>query len=126
MERETLVVVNEDHTLLPEQREILQNRFGTSWKTVAVPRRGWTIKEQKKFAQSLKGERVVFVSPIPFLLKRLAHSAACWAWGHELSGPADSVYCEECLVFTNDHREAKELPDGRIIHVIAKTGWELV
>ena len=29
-------------------------------------------------------------------------------------------------VFHNDNRVAKELPNGKIVHVIAETGWILV
>ena len=32
----------------------------------------------------------------------------------------------DVLVFHNDRREKKELPDGLIIQVVAREGWQLV
>jgi hypothetical protein len=33
--------------------------------------------------------------------------------------------CMRPWVFSNDTREKKELPDGKVISVLAKTGWYL-
>jgi len=53
------------------------------------------------------GNTIVFVSPIPYMVKELAKDA-------------------NVLVFHNDRREKKQLPNGKIIQVVAETGWQLV
>lgn len=52
---------------------------------------------------------VVFVSPVPVLLAKLSASQVV-----------------KVHVLHNDNREKKELPNGKIISVVAKEGWELV
>ena len=104
-----IVVMNETHELMAEQRNILNKTFST-WETVSVPSAGWTLEEMKQNVSEMKrsGNTIVFVSPIPFMLKELAKS------GHNV------------LVFHNDRRVKKQLPDGKIIQVVAETGWQLV
>lgn len=113
-----IVFINEQHYLLPGQVELLEDVYETR----LVPKDGWTYEEQLVVAnQALNDLReseddedsVVFVSPVPALLKLLAHA----------SGKFGGF---DCLVFHNDRRDKKELPDGRIISVVAKDGWELV
>lgn len=67
------------------------------------------MAEMKEKGRRMMGSPVIFVSPIPYLIKFLAGSTGT------------DVY-----VFHNDNREKKELPDGRIIQTVAKTGWQLV
>ena len=103
-----IVVMNETHTLTAEQRNILNKTFST-WGTVSVPSTGWTLEEMKQNVSEMKrsGNTIVFVSPIPYMVKELAKDA-------------------NVLVFHNDRREKKELPNGKIIQTVAKTGWVLV
>ena len=35
-------------------------------------------------------------------------------------------YGTQVLVFHNDKRQKRELPNGKIISVVAETGWQLV
>jgi hypothetical protein len=52
---------------------------------------------------------VVFVSPIPAMIKRLVATKGA----------------DEVLIFCNDKREKKELPNGKVIYVVAQDGWYL-
>jgi uncharacterized protein (DUF111 family) len=58
----------------------------------------------KELAEKIGDQKVIFVSPIPALMKLMRH----WK------------------VFHNDNREKKELPNGKIIMTVAKKGWVLV
>ena len=139
------VIMNETHSLLPEQEKILKERF-EEYEIISVPATGWTLEEMEDKAESLcylaagaevkvmgnsrkvvyfpaesPGNAVVFVSPIPYLLKELATKSIRGDY-EELA--TRRIY--DVLVFHNDRREKKELPDGRIIQVVAREGWQLV
>ena len=93
-----LVLINEQHSLMPAQEEILKEKFG-QWEFVKVPATGWTIDKMKNVAQDLylalveakpafpgaknnkikavmtsntekHNTAIVFVSPIPYLLAK--------------------------------------------------------
>lgn len=100
-----LVVLNEQHKLMDEQVSILDGLF--DWTIKPVPSSGWSLSQMREVLQELKsfdGE-VVFASPVPALLL-----------GMEGRG----------FLFHNDKREKKELPNGKVIMVVAQTGWQLV
>ena len=111
-----LLIINEQHSLFLEQEEIL-NKKG-SFKKIEVPATGWTLEEQRQVVEELmklldnKHDAIVFASPVPYLLKVMSL----------LSAEAKFV----TLVFHNDNREKVELPNGKIINKVAKTGWQLV
>ena len=90
------VIINKSHSLLPEQQRILEEKF-EEYEIIPVPATGWTLEEMKKKAESIcykaagaevkymgqggkvvyfpaksPGNAVIFVSPIPYLLKELA------------------------------------------------------
>ena len=120
------VIINEQHSLFTQQREILDQKF-PSWEFYKIPAEGLTLDEQRQVVQELKGNTVVFASPVPFLMKELAY----------IAGFADPANCElangllvgygtHVLVFHNDKRQKRELPNGKIISVVAETGWQLV
>lgn len=105
MKVKALIVLNEQHSLLEEQRGILDGLF--DWTIKPVPASGWTLSEMRGVLEELKsfdGE-VVFASPVPALLL-----------GMEGRG----------FLFHNDNREKKELPNGKVIMAVAQTGWQLV
>ena len=112
----TTVIINEQHTLLPEQESILTENFGT-WTTILVPATGWTREERGIICDTIRGN-IVFVSPIPGMILDLAWRASFEScnYGSQTVSP---------WVFSNDNREKKELPDGKVISVTAKTGWYL-
>ena len=120
----TRVIINEQHSLLPEQEKILNSQF-SSWEFFKVPADGWTLSEIRNKARELAKDDVVFCSPIPVLLAELAKNvgfmAACSRVENGFSGEVPAVY-----VFHNDRREKKELPNGKVIMVVSQTGWELV
>lgn len=112
-----LIIINETHSMMDEQKSIIEERFG-KYEVLKVPSQGWTLSEMKRVKEEIWEEymnsavemNIIFISPVPYLLKTLS----------ALLG-ADNI-----LVFHNDCREKKELPDGRIISVVAQTGWQLV
>lgn len=130
------VIVNESHNLMEEQEKLLNEKFDEI-EFVKVPANGWSLEDMEGIEQSLlvkmtnaevrpggktvvypanTGDNaVVFVSPIPYLLKELS-----------INSFLDGKQLYEVLVFHNDRREKKELPNGKIIQVVAQTGWRLV
>ena len=120
------VFINETHTILPDQEATLDRRFGKgNWDFIFVPKEGWTWEQQLEEASHFvltslrkikRDERplvAVFLSPVPALLCLLSR----------IEGSDRTV---EVQVFHNDNREAKELPGGRVVHVVAADGWILV
>ena len=122
-----LVIINEQHTLLDVQAELLLNKFGVDgWNTLPVPAEGWTQTEMDAIMASdiFKTKTVIFISPIPYMIKML--TAAAMANMHLPSIITRySRTVESVLLMCNDNREKKELPNGKIIFTVAKTGWYL-
>ena len=112
----TTIIISEQHTLLPEQSEILKEKF-VEWTTILVPATGWTREEREIICDTLRGN-VVFVSPIPGMILDLAGRASFEScnYGAQTIRP---------WVFANDTREKKELPNGKVVSVTAQTGWYL-
>ena len=107
----TLVVMNEQHSLLPDQERVLNENLRGGWELYPVPAEGWTLAEMReKVMGDLFSAPVVFVSPVPALI----------LWLGAARGGCD------VMVMHNDHRVAKELPGGRVIHTVAPEGWVLV
>ena len=112
----TTIIINEQHTLLPEQESILTENFGT-WTTILVPATGWTREERGIICDTIRGN-IVFVSPIPGMILDLAWRASFESCNHGSQTVSP-------WVFSNDNREKKELPGGKVISVTAQTGWYL-
>jgi hypothetical protein len=121
----TLVVLNEQHTLSPQQKELLDKKF-QGWEPFLVPAAGWTKKRIEELSRNNLDRRVetqdaiVFASPIPLLISRLVHEVA-FSNFHQSPMWGVSVW-----LFHNDQREKKELPNGKTIQVVAQEGWEVV
>ena len=142
--KKAFVIMNETHSLLPEQEEILRERF-EDYEVISVPAAGWSLEQMKRKAEKLcylaagadvqeiagrkvvhfpadtPGNAIVFVSPIPFLMKELTIRSIR---GTYVELETRQIY--DVLVFHNDRREKKELPDGLIIQVVTREGWQLV
>ena len=124
----TIVIMNEQHTMMVSQSAIMDERFGEfNWEVFPVPSNGWTKEEMDSLAQGWAKVResgwikdVVFLSPIPYLLAKVASMRIHWSEEREM------YYPPRIHLFHNDRREKRELPDGRILQVVAKEGWELV
>lgn len=126
-----VVVINEQHTLLDEQAELLRSKYN-SIEFVKIPACGLTANEQEKLAYEIHKQvgqgllwpknppDVVFVSPVPYLLKRLVQMA--------MVGGMDCTVDEryKVLIFHNDNREKKELSGGKVISIVSQTGWQLI
>jgi hypothetical protein len=118
------VVKNEQHSLFPEQIEILKEYFG-SYEEFLVPADGWKLSEMKGHVEYLanNADIVVFASPVPYMLKELS---ALVAQCMDANTGAKAYALEGVYVFHNDRREKKELPNGHIVQTVASTGWKLV
>lgn len=117
-----MVILNEQHSLTDDQVWVLDEDFD-EFELYPVPADGWTLAEQIKHVRILEsmvleggfeGETivVVFASPIPAMIKLCMHL---------FKKPNHAV-----KIFHNDRREKEELPNGKIIHKVAKEGWQLV
>ena len=121
----TTIIINEQHSLLPVQKKLLEDTFG-SWETLLVPSTVWNKDEQEAICSRLEGV-VIFISPIPYMIKLLSMDAAanvCCVHnkGDGLSGISN---IEKVFIMSNDVRDKKELPNGRVIYTVAKEGWYL-
>ena len=117
--KRVMVVLNENHKLFPEQVDLLNDRFGSSWGILTVLPDGQNLSEISDWVATFKPPScfdLVFASPIPALLVKLANSREevrplLWA-------------------FHNDQRISKEVPDGkggvRLIKTVSPTGWKLI
>jgi hypothetical protein len=125
------VVINTNHQLLPEQERLLNQFFPYGWERLDIPAEGLSLGQQVALCAKFNGEDVVFASPVPFLLARLAYASGAWdATAATASNHmADEVYIGRVYVFHNDQRVAKEVPDGhggvKVIHTVAPEGWTL-
>lgn len=117
------VIINEQHSLMTEQVKILNEKFGEQWEIFPVPANGWTLEEMRKVCEELQsGYTIIFASPIPYLIRELSYSLGLdhGSDGYVRNGSS------MVLLFHNDHREKKELPNGKIIQTVAQTGWKLI
>lgn len=79
------------------------------------------IEELVEELSNLDTVNIVVLSPIPLLLGRLAHKAG------EIDGRYDWICLRSHMyILHNDQREKKELPNGKVISVVAQEGWELI
>jgi hypothetical protein len=121
------IVINEQHKLMPEQEKLIDEMFGKilfRYITVKVPANGWNRQEQESALMDMKGA-VLFISPIPYMMVLAAEIAIknnnmdiyidCRA---EIESRITAV-----MVMCNDTRAKKELPNGKVISVVAETGW---
>ena len=109
--KKTVLIINEQHTLLPQQEEAISNAGLEITTILRVPATGWTASEQIEIAANWSAEHgksvPLFVSPVPVLLATLARR-------------------RHVRIMHNDRREKKELPNGKIIFTVAQDGWEVV
>lgn len=106
----TVVIINEQHSLLEEQEKILNERFSSGWELFKIPSEGLTIEQQKEIVENFlnMGEiTVIFCSPVPFLLKEISHFSGYGKCGNEVGVGVRGYGIAEVLVFHNDNREKK-------------------
>ena len=116
--RKQIVILNEQHQLKAEQERILIERM--DFVIHHIPRGGLTLDEMKREVSELRerllaGDDIVFASPVPYMLKELAFLAGNAPYFHG-----------KVLVFHNDRREKKDLPNGKVIFTVTEEGWQLV
>lgn len=124
----TTIIINEQHKLLPAKETLLKEKF-QSWETILVPSEGWDKDQQETVVKELSGT-VIFISPIPYMIK-LASRDAALNWSYFICridypyAPFGESKIERVFVMANDNRVKKELPGGKIISVVAPEGWYL-
>lgn len=118
----TVVVINKQHQILPEQQNILIEQYKKYYE-LKVPTEGWVKEEMIEVRQLFSNQNVVFISPVPWLLMECAFWYSHGYYDISVGGDPRAPY--GCKVFCNDTREKKELPNGKVISVTAKTGWYL-
>lgn len=119
----TILIINEQHALLPEQQKLLLNKFG-SFYTLPVPANGWDVETMKEVANLLMERLAVFASPIPYLIREVAASSSYGNFA--ISDGGNPRAPKLPLIFHNNRREKKELPSGKVIYTVAKEGWQLI
>ncbi|MDZ5005859.1 hypothetical protein GNF40_06875 [Clostridium perfringens] len=104
-----IIVKNEQHTLLKEQKVILESKF-SEYEYLNIYKEGISIKEQLEIIKYLLKKKVdiIFLSPIPLMLGKLSKYSQ------------NSVY-----VFTNSKRNKSE-KNGKITFNIENSGWKLL
>lgn len=116
----TYLVINEQHSLMAEQEELLKAYSG--YKTILAPAEGWSREQIDVAVEEFEaGDTIIFASPIPYMIKRLASAL--------VEVPDMSIMQDlkfNVKVFHNDKREKIELPNGKIINKVAQTGWEII
>ena len=121
MEEKTLVIMNEQHSLLPQQKELIKKELGAPMEFLRVPADGWSKEQILSWVKEIEiavGEgnlNIVVLSPIPLLLASLSM----------LQG-SGKLWDSKVFVLHNDRREKKELPNGKVISTVAQEGWELI
>ena len=100
------VVINEQHTILPDQQRLLDEFDEVTIQK--IPYDGLNADQQETLSARLcLRPNVIFISPVPYLMCLVVANARGGVW-----------------VMHNDLREKKELPNGKVISVTAKEGWQ--
>jgi len=106
--KERVVIINEQHSLMENQKEVLNYNFGENWELCKIPSEGLNIKQMESFIDDMIGKTIIFASPIPYLLMKLSNIQ------------------EDVYIFHNDNRQKVELPNRKIIYKVAEKGWKLI
>ena len=101
----TTIIINEQHSLMENQSTLLEVTYPEGYETILVPGTGWDRDQMDEILKGL-ASTVVYVSPIPYMILKSAQS--------------DNIVCR---VMCNDKRVKKELPNGKVIQVVAQKGW---
>jgi len=123
------LIINEQHQLLEDQVKVLHKAGIMNYETIKVPANGWTKEQMNEIMKGLNGD-VIFISPIPYMIKYLSYDAAFNQASIESSStggtitPGDSPV-NDVYVMCNDTRKKVKMPNGSIIFTLSKEGWYL-
>lgn len=95
-----VVIINEQHPLLEDQIEVLMERYPQGWDFLKIPAEGWDRKDMELVMEFLTGV-VVFVSPVPYMLKKLSYDLGYAHGGHEANYKTNHYNVTEVLVMCN-------------------------
>ena len=127
----TIVIVNEQHTIMTDQIQTIQLELGNGFHILKVAATGWNLDTQKRVHNAIsdygfdrdKTINIVFISPIPYLIKAMSFEQGYQSMPND-DKPSHMPY--NVFVMANDNRIKKELPNGKIIMTVAQEGWYLV
>lgn len=124
----TAVIINEQHSLFPGQIELLA---GFDYELYKVPATGLTIQEQFERAEAIAQtyEAVIFVSPIPVMLAKLAMVVEARSCEKAVGMPLlqTGVALKSLFIFAKERREKKEYTvDGDNVQIASKLSDEFV
>lgn len=106
--KKAIVIKNKAHSILEDQERVLRSA-GYDYEEFNIPEAGLTLSQMREAVNQFPAYRkVIFLSPVPAMMALMAQRGRAFK------------------AFHNDVREKKELPNGRIIMTVAKTGWEIV
>ncbi len=75
----TIVVINERHTLIPEQVKLLDLQFGSGkWKTVEIEDQQWSLvyyDQLIRYIAYMNPSNVVFISPNGYMVAKMTHES---------------------------------------------------
>lgn len=120
-----LVVINEQHKLLPQQETLIKKELGGEIKLNKIPADGLNKEQIETLAEelnNLSNTNIIVLSPIPLLLGRLAAKQGEVKAEKKFLG---SKIKNRVFILHNDKRDKVEI-GGTIRSVIAKEGWELI
>lgn len=123
----TIVIMREYQILPSAHRKILNKEFKDNWELLTFPSKGWSRDERHGIMSSFKGERIVFVNPIPGMIKVLATNAAIQSVKEDLlpEEEIENYNVSEVLVFTNDDYPNHRLMNSDLISNRFHFGWYL-
>ena len=130
------VILNEQHTMLPQQKELLESRY-ENIDLLQVPAEGWTAKEQERQYMLLREGKplmpdcgdIIFLSPLPIMLAAAAFQRGYHCgyndWAEQDSqGCKYTSYTPRVYLFHNDKRTKQE-KDGKVWYTVPQDGWIL-
>jgi Rad3-related DNA helicase len=116
-----VVILNEAHTLSKQQEKLLTEKY--NWELYPVPKTGWSLDQMYRELESLREvlrrkDTVIFVSPVPFLLKALAF--------YEGEHYANGAYeVGSVRIMMREARNKEEVQEGLITTTVSQEDWLL-
>lgn len=114
--RKAAVIMNETHAMFPEQRECLRRMFGTYINIISLPEEGATYDQMEELMIDMVRQEdtdIVFISPVPYMLMRLAKMQGAGELGER------NVYMFHrdirIKAFLKNRREGEQTPPWRLL-----------
>jgi len=121
-----IVVLNQQHTLFPQQTDLLDDKYSTI-DYLRVPAAGWTLSQINDVCDKLlktDDADIIMASPIPAMLITLANRIA-YSAGVQDGSDITAGYNALVYTFHNDKRIKNQFGD-KIVMTVAPDGWVLI